>query len=100
MEKTINVSLTEEQGRAIADQQGRPLRLVDPGTNRVFVLLSADEYERVRSLLDDDFDVRDAYPAQIAAAMRAGWDDPEMSDYDNYDEVYRKQCQSTVVKSS
>lgn len=42
---------------------------------------------------EDDFDIRDFYPAQVASAMRAGWADPEMDDYDNYDEAYRTASQ-------
>ena len=62
----------------------QPVRLIDPKTNEVFVLVRADVYERVRSLLEDDYDIRDTYPAQFAAAMRAGWGDPAMDDYDNF----------------
>ena len=87
--------LTEEQVRAVATHPAEPVRLVDPETSEVFVLLRADDYERVRSLLEDDFDIRDTYPAQFASAMRAAWGDPAMDDYDNYDEAYRKLCQST-----
>jgi hypothetical protein len=100
MEVTMTVPLTEEQLRAVADRPGEPVRLIDPRTNQVFVLLRADDYERVRSLLEEDFDIRDTYPAQFASAMRAGWNDPAMDDYDNYDEAYRKLCQSNEAKSS
>ena len=96
----MTLPLTEEQRRAIAANQGEPVRLIDPKTNAVFVLMRADEYERVRSLLEDDFDVRDTYAAQFASAMRAGWGDSAMDDYDNYDEAYRKLCQSNEAKSS
>jgi hypothetical protein len=92
--------LTEEQTLAIAARPGEPVRLMDPKTNEVFVLLRADDYERVRPLLEDDFNIRDTYAAQFASAMRAGWGDPAMDDYDNYDEAYRKLCQSTEAKSS
>lgn len=96
----MNLPLTEEQLRALAAHPGQPVRLVDPQTNQVFVLLRADDYERVRSLLEDDFDIRDTYAAQFASAMRAGWDDPDMDDYDNYEEAYRKLCQSREGTSS
>jgi hypothetical protein len=99
MEVAMTLPLTEEQQRAVASS-GEPVRLIDPQTNAVFVLLRADDYERVRPLLEDEFDIRDTYAAQFASAMRAGWGDPAMDDYDNYDEAYRKLCQSSEAKSS
>jgi hypothetical protein len=36
-------------------------------------------------LVDDGFDVTDAYAAQSAAAGAAGWDDADMDAYDDYD---------------
>jgi len=92
--------LTEEQAHAIAARPDEPVRLVDPKTDEVFVLVRAEVYERVRSLLEDDYDIRETYPAQFTSAMRAGWGDPAMDDYDNYDEAYRKLCQSPEAKSS
>ena len=86
----MTLLLTDEQVHAVSAQSDEPLRLVDPNTNQVFVLLCADDYERVRSLLEDDYNIRDTYPAQFASAMRAGWGDPAMDDYNNYDEAYRK----------
>ena len=95
----MTLPLSEEQLSAVAAQPGEPVRLVNPKTNEVFVLLRADEYERVRPLLDD-FDLRDAYPAQVRSAMAAGWADPEMDDYDNYDEAHRKLWPSSEATSS
>jgi hypothetical protein len=92
--------LTEEQSQAVATHTDEPLRLIDPKTNEVYVLLRADVYDRLRSLLEEDYDIQDTYAAQFASAMRAGWGDPAMADYDNYDEAYRKLCQSTEAKSS
>jgi hypothetical protein len=96
----MTLPLTDEQCRAVATSPQEPLRLVDPKTNDVFVLLRADDYERLRALLENEFDIRDTYPAQFAAAMQAGWGDPAMDDYDNYDEAYRKLCQPDEAKSS
>lgn len=91
----MTLPLTEEQLNAIAAHPDEPVRLIDPKTNEVFVLLRSGDYERIRPWLEDDFDIRDTYAAQFASAMRAGWGDPETGDYDNYDEAYRKLCQST-----
>jgi len=96
----MTLPLTEEQGRAAVASTEGPLRLIDPNTNTLFVLLRAEDYERVCALVDQDFDIRETYSAQFASAMRAGWGDPAMDDYDNYDEAYRKLCQSGEAKSS
>ena len=40
-------------------------------------------FARVESLLSDD--LADTYPAQIESAMQAGWDDPVMDEYNDYD---------------
>src|SRR4051812_5482437 len=85
-EVTMLLPLNKEQARALSSHPGEPVRLIDPSTNRVFVLVQADDYERIRPLLEDDFIIRDTYAAQFAAAMPAGWGDPAMDDY-YHDEV-------------
>jgi len=84
----MTLPLNDEQASAVATNPDEPVRLVDPKTREVFVLLRADDYERVRALLGEDFVIQDSYPAQFASALRAGWADPEMDDYDNYDEAF------------
>lgn len=49
--------------------------------------------------MEDDFDLRDTYTAQFAAAARAGWEDPAMDDYSNYDEAFKRLVQSSEAKS-
>ena len=51
----------------------QPAQVHDPRTNQTYVLVPADVYERMRALLD-------------GYTKRAGWDDPELDDY----EIYRK----------
>ena len=48
------VELTDEQLRAIATPGEAPPRLVNPRTNETFVLLPADEYDRLRGGRYDD----------------------------------------------
>lgn len=64
-----------------------PPRLVDPRTKKAYVLLAADQYDRVKALLEQDDDLAATYPAQMEAAMRAGWGESAMDDYDRYDEL-------------
>jgi hypothetical protein len=47
------IELTEQQQRAVDDSQ-EPLRLLDPRTNRTYVLVGAETYERIKGLLEGD----------------------------------------------
>jgi hypothetical protein len=77
--------LTEEQARALATHPNEPVRVLDPTTQRAYVLLSADLYERVRELLEG-FHPEEAYTA-TERAFAPGWEDPPMDDYDRYEEL-------------
>lgn len=81
--------LSPELQQALDTQAEAPPRLVDPRTNKAYVLVAAEQYERVKALLEQDDDLTHTYPAQIEAAMRAGWGDAPMNDYDRYDELRR-----------
>ena len=89
----MTLTLTDEQQKALAGQSASELRLIHPQTNEAYVLVRADQYERVKEILEiEDNDLRDTYPAQIESAMRAGWSDPEMDEYDDYDANREKSC--------
>jgi hypothetical protein len=76
--------LTDELRQAIEEGGGAPLYLVDSTNNR-YVLLHADQFDRLKGLLvEDDFDPRAMYPL-IDEAMKEGWDEPAMDVYDDYD---------------
>ena len=82
--------LCDEQRHAIEQQHGGPVLVVDDATQKQYVLLPADAYQRVRSLIDADaFDVSETYVLQERVAGAAGWDDPAMDDYNDYD-THRK----------
>ena len=100
MERNSTPLLSVEQSQALAAAPDVPLRVVDPQTQHAYVLLPAEIFDRVKALLADDYSLRDTYSAQIQAALRAGWGDPGMDAYDNYDENYRKLCQSDEATSS
>jgi hypothetical protein len=67
--------------------EGTPLKIVDAQSGLVYVLVPEAAFERVRSLVGDD--LSETYQAQVESAMRAGWDDPGMDDYNDYD-LHRK----------
>jgi hypothetical protein len=81
----MTVELSKELREELAQHGDRLIRLVNPDTQRVYVLLDADVFERVKALLSvDAFDVRDTYAAQDAALTKV-WDDPELDAYAEYD---------------
>ena len=86
----MSISLSTEQRQALADRPGEPIELVDEVSQARFVLLPAEQFERIKVLLSaDEFDVRETYAAQSAALGAAGWDDPELDIYNDYD-AHRK----------
>ena len=78
-------TLTFEQLRAVAEHPDEPIRLADPNTKKIYVLLSEDVFEKVKDVLEKEFQPREAYAA-IDRAFAPGWDDPKMDEYDRYDE--------------
>ena len=80
------IELTEKQGQEIGES-AQPVRVIDPATRREFFLVRAEMFTRLQTALGD-FDLRDAYPA-IDRAFAPNWDDPKMSDYDNYEQHKR-----------
>ena len=71
----------------------QPLRLVDPDTNTVYVLVRAEVFDQAQAALHgNEAELAKTYAAQSEAALRAGWDAPELSDYDHYDENRKQRC--------
>jgi len=72
--------------------ESAPPRVIDPNTSKVYYLVAAEQYERIRALLEPVDALTETYPAQLESALRAGWNDPVMNDYDRYDELRRNAC--------
>lgn len=84
-ENLMRIELTEQQRQALAQAGNEPLCLVDSTTNATYYLVRADLYAKVQSLFDGDFDPREAYPA-VDTVFGKEWDDPQMVEYNNYEE--------------
>jgi hypothetical protein len=84
--REIIMNLTEEQAKAAAAEP-EGVRLKDPGTNREYVLVRADVFDRLRQLQYDDSswtsEEREAFAWETG--KHAGW--AEMDEYDNYPET-------------
>jgi len=77
----VTLKLPEELRVAVVTHPDVPLELVDEQTHLSYVLLPAEEFQRLRIAAEDD--LADTYAAQIETAMQAGWGDPAMDEYDN-----------------
>jgi hypothetical protein len=81
------IELTEQQMDALEDSEGSPLRLMNPRTRGIHVLLPADEYRRLK---EDEYDdspwtKQELQALAWEAGRRAGWED-----MDEYDEIPEK----------
>lgn len=87
----MSTELSPELRQAVHQLPGnQPLRLVDPDTNTVYVLVRAEVFDQAQtSLAAGEAELSDTYAAQSEAALKAGWDAPDMDDYDHYDESRR-----------
>ncbi len=47
------LQLTEQQRQMVAEQAGRPIDVIDPDTQHAYVLIARDQFEKVRSMLDE-----------------------------------------------
>jgi hypothetical protein len=76
------IELTEQQVDALENIEGPPLRLVNPRTEATYVLLPADEYERLKEHEYDDSPWTKEELQSLAweASRRAGWEG--MDEYD------------------
>ena len=79
----MTVKLPDELRTVISAHPGEALELVDECTQTAYVLVPADEFHRLKTVAEDD--LSDTYAAQMESAMRAGWDDPRMDEYNDYD---------------
>ena len=80
------IELTPEQHQVLAKNGPEPVRVIDPATNAEYVLVRAQVYDRLKTLLSADEEwVRDAYPAAMEVFAWDGWDDPRMDVYDSLD---------------
>jgi|AP95_1055475.scaffolds.fasta_scaffold124973_2 hypothetical protein len=78
------VELSPELSRELEGVGGKPLQVVDPLTQKVYVIVAGDLFDRLRALFDEDeFDIRETYGAQQAALANV-WDDPELDAYNDY----------------
>jgi hypothetical protein len=85
----MTLKLADDLRQAIESQGGTPVYLVDSTSCESYVLLRVSQYEKLKTLLeehDERFDPAMMYPLIEQSFGKAGWDAPEMDDYNAYDE--------------
>jgi hypothetical protein len=66
--------LTDQQSQAVAEQPNRPLELIDPVTQKRYVLVRAEEFERLRASAAAPAGPAEApLPAGVLRAQQAFW---------------------------
>jgi hypothetical protein len=68
-DRPMSIELTEEQRLLVERHVSQPVEVVDPRTNRRYVLLARELYERVRSLLGPNPAPAPREPAETAADL-------------------------------
>ena len=82
----MTIHLTDIQWAEIRQKTETPVRMTNPEETATFVLLSAEVYERFRSLFEADPVTEEERRFQLEQfGKRAGWDDPAMDVYDDLD---------------
>ena len=74
--------LTQSLLNAI-DTQPQPMRVVDPRTRKEYILVAAEDFERLVLNLQERLDVQGAAVLLDEVARREGWDDPDMDIYND-----------------
>ena len=80
------IQLTNDQHDELASNGKDAAKVIDPVTNTEYVLLRADVFARLSGMIDTDFHISEAYPA-MSRAFAELWNDPDMDDYDRYEEI-------------
>jgi hypothetical protein len=85
-ENSMTTKLTDDLRQALEQEGSNPVYLVDATTNANYVIMRADQYEKVKALFEEEeFNPRELYPLVERSLLKAGWDDPAMDEYNDYD---------------
>jgi hypothetical protein len=76
----IMIELTEQQLQALENPQAAPPRVVNPRTKETFVLLRAEEYERLRGHEYDDS------PWTREDLQAIAWQSGEQTEWEEYED--------------
>jgi hypothetical protein len=69
----MTTKLSDDLRQAIEERGGAPIYVVDAMTNASYVLMRAEQFEKIRAIVDGD-DVEDMYPL-LADIEPDDWED-------------------------
>jgi hypothetical protein len=75
----VRAELARELQQAVG--AGTPVEVVDPATQQVYYLISAEQFQKMRSALSGDFDPREAYPLIEKVMANDDANDPLLASY-------------------
>lgn len=76
--------LTKEQRSQVIASGQEPVHMVDPETEPDYVLLHAEVYERLRSLIDDGLSMEEVGPLVERTMREEDEGDPLLESYQKY----------------
>ncbi len=74
--------ITTEQSKAVQQSKGQPVHLVDETGNETSVVIV--RMELLQTLVGDQFDIAETYPAQ-EKALASVWNDSQLDEYTDQD---------------
>jgi hypothetical protein len=77
----MQIELTEQQRQILESNGGEPMRVVNPRTKQAFILVPAEDYERLKSILDGRFNPQEAYPLVDRIMAEDDANDPYLDTY-------------------
>lgn len=83
MVSVMTTKFSDDLRHALEQEGGTPLHLVDAATNVNYVLMRADQYEKVKAVFESggDLDPRDAYPLVDRLMQDDDALDPSLASY-------------------
>jgi hypothetical protein len=83
----MTTKLSDDLRQAIEKGNGSPLLVVDADTNVRYVLMRAEQYERVKAVFeheDREYDPREAYPFVEEVMREDDANDPALASYQSF----------------
>jgi len=86
----MTITMTPELRKAITEAGDEPVRIVDPETNWTYLVVKFQDHSAGTPLYeaggeDEEAIVKRTYPLIDKAFGAAGWDDPLMDEYNDYE---------------
>jgi folate-dependent phosphoribosylglycinamide formyltransferase PurN len=83
----MTIELSDELRLALEKESGVPVHVVDTTTDEGYVIMRADQYEKVKTVFereDRDVDPREAYPFIDEVMQADDADDPALESYQSF----------------